>query len=85
MLSEIHPLKSAMRRIQPPATTSISLVGTDGGNNQLQFDPFLIQLVRVVDSSNNEYYLEAVSPTTPVQKLNERQLDSDGSPHTPLG
>lgn len=35
---EVWPLKSAARRIQPRATTSISLVGTDGGNNQLQFD-----------------------------------------------
>jgi len=61
------------------------LVGTDGGNNQLQFDPFLIQLIRVVDSSNNEYCLEAISPTTPVQKLNERQFAIDGSPSTALG
>lgn len=82
---EIRPLKRATRRIQPRATTSISLVGTDGGNNQLQFDPFLIQLVRVVDSSNNEYCLEAVSPTTPVQKLNERQFAADGAPRTALG
>lgn len=82
---EIRPLKSATRRIQPRTTTSISLVGTDGGNNQLQFDPFLIQLVRVVDSSNNEYCLEAVSPTTPVKKLNESQFASDGSPRTALG
>lgn len=29
----IRPLKGATRRIQPRATTSISLVGTDGGNN----------------------------------------------------
>lgn len=63
---EIRPLKHATRRIQPRATTSISLVGTDGGNNQLQFDPFLIQMIRVVDSSNNEYCLEAVSPTIEV-------------------
>lgn len=76
---EIRPLKNTTRRIQPRATTSISLVGTDGGNNQLQFDPFLIQLVRVVDSSNNEYCLEAVSPTTPIQKLNERQFISDNN------
>ena len=61
---EIRPLKSSSRRIQPRATTSISLVATDGGNNQLQFDPFLIQLVRVVDSSNNEYCLEAVLELT---------------------
>lgn len=82
---EIRPLKSATRRIQPRATTSISLVATDGGNNQLQFDPFLIQLVRVVDSSNNEYCLEAVSPTTPVQKVSERQFNKDGSACTALG
>jgi hypothetical protein len=40
---EVRPLRKAMRQIQPRATTSISLVGTDGGNNQLQFDPFFIQ------------------------------------------
>ncbi len=83
--AEIRPLKGATRRIQPRVTTSISLVGTDGGNNQLQFDPFLIQLVRVVDSSNNEYCLEAVSPTTAINKLNERQFNSDNSPRTALG
>lgn len=82
---EIRPLKSAARRIQPRATTSISFVGTDGGNNQLQFDPFLIQLIRVVDSSNNEYCLEAVSPTTPIGKLDRRQFAEDGTPNTPLG
>lgn len=82
---EIRPLKSATRRIQPRATTSISLVGTDGGNNQLQFDPFLIQLVRVVDSSNNEYCLEAVSPTTPIRKLDERQFNSAGAAVGALG
>lgn len=82
---EIRPLRNQTRRIQPRATTSISLVGTDGGNNQLQFDPFLIQLVRVVDSSNNEYCLEAVSPTTPVDLLARRQFNKDGSPLTALG
>lgn len=82
---EIRPLRSATRSIQPRATTSISLVGADGGNNQLHFDPFLIQLIRVVDSSNNEYCLEAVSPTTPLHKLNARQFNSNGSPHTALG
>lgn len=82
---EIRPLKNETRRIQPRTTTSISLVGTDGGNNQLQFDPFLVQLVRVVDSSNNEYCLEAVSPTTPIQKLNECQINTDGTTLTALG
>jgi hypothetical protein len=83
--SEIRPLKSLVRRIQPRATTSISLVGTDGGNNQLQFDPFLIQMIRVVDSSDNQYCLEVVSPTTPVSRLVRRHLDDAGSPITALG
>jgi len=82
---EIRPLKNSTRRIQPRSTTSISLVGTDGGNNQLQFDPFLVQLIRVVDSSNNEYCLEAVSPTTPIDKLDARQFEQGGAPRTALG
>lgn len=83
--AEVRPLKSAVRRIQPRGTTSISLVGTDGGNNQLQFDPFLIQLIRVVDSSNNEYCLEAISPTTPISKLARRHLTDDSTPISALG
>lgn len=50
--SEIRPLAHQVRRIQPRSTTSIAVVGTDGGNNRIQFDPFLIQIIRVVDSSN---------------------------------
>ncbi|MBY0564412.1 MAG: hypothetical protein K2P58_09510 [Hyphomonadaceae bacterium] len=83
--AEIGQLKPGVRKIQPRSTTSISLVGTDGGNNQLQFDPFLIQLIRVVDSSANEYCLEAVSPTTPVSKLVRRHLDENQLPKTALG
>lgn len=83
--AEIRPLKHATCRIQPRTTTSISLIGADGGNHQLRFDPFLIQLVRVVDSSNNEYCLEVVSPTTPIHELNTRQFAADGSARTALG
>ena len=83
--NEVRPLRSTVRRIQPRTTTSISLVGTDGGNNRIQFDPFLVQLVRVVDSSNNEYCLEAVTPTTNVTELSRSQFNSEGKPHTPLG
>lgn len=83
--SEISPLRSAVRRIQSRTTTSVSLVATDGGNSGLQFDPFLVQVVRIVDSSNNEYCLEAVTPSTQVASLSARQFKADGSPQTALG
>jgi len=82
--AEIAPLRSAVHRIQPRTTTSISLVATDGGNNKIEFDPFLVQLVRVVDSSNNEYCLEAITPTTSVGRLAAAQFD-EGRPTTALG
>lgn len=72
---EIRPLRANVRRIQPRSTTSISLVGADGGNNSLQFDPFLVQLIRVVDSSNNEYCLEAITPSTDVRRLSAAQFE----------
>jgi len=83
--AEIRGLRGAMRPIQPRTTTAISLVGTDGGNNSLQFDPFIVQLIRVVDSSNNEYSLEAITPSTNIDRLSERQFHSNGTPTSPLG
>lgn len=82
--AEIRLLRSQVRRIQARTTTSISLVGTDGGNNRIEFDPFLVQLIRVVDSSNNEYCLEAVTPSTKVAHLSELQFEAEGGP-TALG
>src|SRR5262249_6362059 len=83
--ADIRPLRDATRRIQPRATTAISLVATDGGNNRIEFDPFLIQLVRVVDSSQNELCLEVITPTSDIQALNRRQFLEDGSGRTALG
>ncbi|MGE0543888.1 MAG: hypothetical protein AB7R89_27290 [Dehalococcoidia bacterium] len=82
---EVRPLRNSVRRIQPRTTTAISLVGTDGGNNRLQFDPFLVQIARVVDSSNNEYCLEAVTPTTSITGLSAQQFNENGAPCTVLG
>ncbi len=72
------------RRIMPRQTTAVSLVGTDGGNNRIEFDPFMAQLIRVVDSSNNEHCLEVVTPTTDLVELSKRHIE-DGDPKTPLG
>lgn len=78
-------LRGSVERIQPRAATSISLVGTDGGNNKVQYDPLLVNLVRVVDSSSNEYHLEAVTPNLTLAELDSRQFDKSGAPKTALG
>ena len=82
--AEVRQLLPQTRRISPRSATSISLVAADGGNNQLRFDPFLVQLVRVVDSGNNEYCLEAISPTMSVAALAARQFAEPDRP-TALG
>jgi hypothetical protein len=83
--ADVRPLRDGARRIQPRATTAVSLVAADGGNNRIQFDPFLVQLVRVVDSNQNELFLEAVTPTTDVRVLNRRHFAAAGDPITALG
>lgn len=83
--AEIRPLRGEVRHIQPRTTTSISLVATDGGNNSLHFDPFLVEVVRIVDSNNNEYCLEAITPSTSIAELSAKQFHENGSPRTALG
>jgi hypothetical protein len=77
--SEVTSLRDQVRQIKPRSVTSLAFVATDGGNNQLRFDPFLVQLIRVVDSSNNSYVVDVVTPESDIQELSDRHLADNGS------
>lgn len=78
---EVRALRDQVRPIQPRTTTAISLMATDAGENIIQFDPYLIMPVRVVDSYGKAHFLDVLSPHMDIRRLNEFQFENE----TPLG
>jgi hypothetical protein len=83
--AEVRPLKDRIRQINPRTATAISLVAADGGNNKIEFDPYLFQLVRVVDSYGKELLIDVASPTVNIEELSKQHLDKDGTANSALG
>jgi hypothetical protein len=80
LLREVATLRPIVT-IQSRNINSISLVASDGGNNRLIFNPFSLQVVRVVDTLGEELFLDVISPSTDTVALGQRHLDRQ----TPLG
>ena len=70
--SELMEFKRGIKPIKPYSSNTISIVGTDGGNNNLKFDPFVVHVIRVVDSNGVEYYMDVITPTMPIEELDNK-------------
>jgi hypothetical protein len=86
LLAQVHVAKGDVRSIKPRSATSIALMAADGGNNRVTFNPFYLQIVRIVDSAGKQLCLDVVSPSTDINELSRQQfvMDANGK-IKPLG
>jgi hypothetical protein len=81
LVGQARELAPQVRPIRPRMATAVALTAADGGNNAVTFNPFELQIIRVVDSLGKELFLDVVSPATDVSELSRRHL----ADHTALG
>lgn len=84
LITQARDMRGGVRPIKPRSATSVALTAADGGSNAVTFNPFALQIVRIVDSAGKELFLDVVSPTVDISELSRRHLDGP-KVHTALG
>jgi hypothetical protein len=81
LIKQARQLAPLVRPIRPRTATAVALTAADGGNNAVAFNPFELQVIRIVDSLGKELFLDVVSPGTDITGLGRHHLEQA----TPLG
>lgn len=86
LLSQLRVAKGDVRTIKSRSASSVALMAADGGNNRVAFNPFYLQIVRIVDSLGKQLCLDVVSPSSDIAELSREQFSLDAAGRTkPLG
>lgn len=79
--TDVRTLFVPSQLIRPHSATAVSFAASEGATNRLVFDPFSVQLVRVVDSQGRQRFLDVVSARTDTDDLSERHHRAGDSLH----
>lgn len=71
---DVKSLSARVHPIQEHHANAISVVASDGGNNRLEFNPYYLQLVRIVDTYGRPLLTSAVSTATDTSELSAHHL-----------